>query len=269
MTIQELIEFAVLDVLGLLDVDERRGYERAFAACAPAVQSMIRREQTRLSNIDRLLPQVEAPVHLRAQVLEAVRRSMEAEEAGLADAVAPWTPPDMVESRRVSHLWRATALASVAAALVLGATTMWLKGEIQNIDSVLDSNTLSDQTLLSLGPKFKEYLYNERVRHVTFSGDGASRGEAVLMLDPEAGKAYLAYQNLPPTPAGKPYTLVIINEEGAPGETIGDPFRSDGRFTGREVLRVTVRAGTRFAIMAAGDDGKSQPVLTAQWRPES
>jgi len=49
MTLQEMIELAILDAMGLLDEEERLAFELAFRAAAPPVQAQVRREQTRPS----------------------------------------------------------------------------------------------------------------------------------------------------------------------------------------------------------------------------
>src|SRR5215471_5879583 len=100
MNLQQLIELAVLDAMGLLDESEQSQFEGAFRAAAPQVQAQVRREQTRLSVIEALLPDVQPPAGLRAAVIEAVRAQMLAE----ADGVAGVLPP-MIKSRRVSPWW--------------------------------------------------------------------------------------------------------------------------------------------------------------------
>ena len=61
---RDLLEYAALDALGLLDDAEREEFERAFRAASPEVQAMVRREQTRAADIDAILPRVEAPAGL-------------------------------------------------------------------------------------------------------------------------------------------------------------------------------------------------------------
>ena len=76
MSLQEMIEMAILDAMGLLDEREQSSFESAFRAASPSVQSQVRREQTRLSRIESLLPDVTPPSGLRAAVLTAVRAEM-------------------------------------------------------------------------------------------------------------------------------------------------------------------------------------------------
>ena len=97
---RDLIELSLLDAMGLLDDEERAAFERAFAGTSPAVQSHVRREQTRLAQIDFLLPDVEAPAGLRAMVLEAVRKAMAEGAVAKAPAGAAFMPT-MIPSRRV------------------------------------------------------------------------------------------------------------------------------------------------------------------------
>src|SRR5688572_1624157 len=126
MTVQQLIELSILDAMGLLDEEERLQFESAFRSASPGVQAHVRREQTRLSRIESLLPEVEPPVGLRALVLEAVRAHMASEvtDDGLSSLVIP-----MARSRSVSPLWRAGALGLAAASLMLGITTFLFQAE--------------------------------------------------------------------------------------------------------------------------------------------
>lgn len=76
MSLQELIELAILDAMGLLDEREQASFESAFRTASPSIQAQVRREQTRLSRIEALLPDVTPPAGLRAAVLAAVREQI-------------------------------------------------------------------------------------------------------------------------------------------------------------------------------------------------
>ena len=125
MRLQQLIELAILDAMGLLDEDEQRSFDSAYRTAAPAVQAQVRREQTRLSRIESLLPAVTPPAGLRAAVLEAVRREILAAE--MADPAVVGTLPQIVKSRGVSAFWRAASVGMAAAAVVLGITTLQMQ----------------------------------------------------------------------------------------------------------------------------------------------
>jgi hypothetical protein len=89
MNLQQMIESAILDAMGLLDDSEREQFERAFRTASPVIQAQIRREQTRLSQIEALLPDVTPPASLRAAVVDAVRRQIEAGQTASGQFVAP------------------------------------------------------------------------------------------------------------------------------------------------------------------------------------
>src|SRR5258708_2509980 len=121
MNLQQLIELAVLDAMGLLDETEQGQFESGFAGASPQVQAQVRREQTRLSVMDALLPDVSPPAGLRAAVLEAVRRHILAAESGPA-----LEHPSMLRSRNVSRFWRTASLGLAAACVVMGYATFEL-----------------------------------------------------------------------------------------------------------------------------------------------
>lgn len=115
MSLQELIELAILDAMGLLDEREQSAFEAAFRVASPAIQAQVRREQTRLSRIEALLPDVTPPAGLRAAVLAVIRDEIAAGQKHVVGAIAP----TMYKSRGVSPVWRAAALGLAAAAVVL------------------------------------------------------------------------------------------------------------------------------------------------------
>jgi hypothetical protein len=58
MTIQQLLENAHLDALGMLDADEQTQFNKAFASAPPAIRAQIRGEQARVADMGDLLPDV-------------------------------------------------------------------------------------------------------------------------------------------------------------------------------------------------------------------
>src|SRR5688572_23634462 len=113
MTTQELIELAVLDAMGLLDEEEREAFDGAFGAAAPAVQAQVRREQTRISLSQDLLPDVEPPAGLRSLVLEAVRKAM-GQPAERRHRHARLGMLTLMPARQVSPMWRAASVGFAA-----------------------------------------------------------------------------------------------------------------------------------------------------------
>jgi hypothetical protein len=257
---RELIELSLLDIMGLLDEDERGAFERAFTRTSPEVQAHIRREQTRLAHIDFLLPEVEAPAGLRSAVLEAVRRAM-------SETVAEEVPgqlafmPAMQTSRRVSPLWRAGAVGFATAAVVLGYTTVQLRGWYDGLMNQIRSNQFADETLKGLGGSFKDLIFNEHIQHVVFKPTSTDvRGEAALLLDTEVGTASLVCINLP-AKEGREYQLVVVSDAGAVKQQLAS-FVSTGLTT--KPLKIRLVSGQRLAILppTGPGDAPAQAIFT-------
>ena len=129
MTLQELLESAQLDALGLLDPEDQEPFEAAFRAAPTQVQAQIRREQQRLCVVDPLLPDVPLPGGLWPKVQEAVakaRLELLAGEAFGEDAtkhdaherVARALP--MTRAKVVHRAWRASTIGFATAAVEIG-----------------------------------------------------------------------------------------------------------------------------------------------------
>lgn len=243
MTIGELMENALLDVLGLLEPHEHQAFERAFAAAPPAVQAQIRREQTRLSRMDFLLPEVEPPAELRAVVLDAVRRAM------LDEALRSEGAPAPMASRSVSRLWRTTSLAFATAAVVLALTTIHLRGMFDQLNTDMQERTTVNAPL---SPAMKDIVVNPSYAKVSFTrapgvpGDFAA--QAALHYSVSDGEGFVYCQGLPADPS-RQFQVVEIDAGGSP---IGaPPLVSRVPNTGSDVeklMPVKVRSGSRLAI---------------------
>jgi hypothetical protein len=248
LSTRDLIELSLLDAMGLLDDEERAEFERAFAGTSPAIQAHIRREQTRLAQIDFLLPEVEPPADLRSAVLEAVRRAMT--EGSRAEPAKAAFIPAMLPSRRVSPLWRAGAVGFATAAVVFGFFTVKMKNDFDYLEAMTRTNFITDQAMVGLGGAFEDAIFNPNIRHVVFSAtsDGV-RGKAVLLLDDENGEAFLMCRNLP-AEEGREYRLVVIDAEGKVGELL-DSFTSNG-FSSQPV-NVRLASHQRVGIVPPGE----------------
>ena len=125
MMTRDLFELASLDVLGLLDDEERREFERAFRAAPPAVQAQVRREQLRAAHAvqsDEWLPAVDTPTGLKGRVVSSVREAIDAARAGefsdhMSRKIGFFT---LALQRNVSPLWRAACIGLLTASAVLG-----------------------------------------------------------------------------------------------------------------------------------------------------
>lgn len=263
MNTQQLIEMAVLDALALLDDEEREDFERSFRSASPDVQAHVRREQTRLCNIESILPDVEPPAGLRAAVLAAVRDeiALERDHAVAGRIGRGAAAVQLLPARRVSPLWRAAAVGLATASVVFGATTLWMKGQLGHIEQTIatfDTNASVDNIL---GQEVVRLVSDASVPKVAFRPVNASfGGSASLHLDNERGKAVVFCNQLPPQEEGRTYTLLLVSDDGE--QTVLKTFDADG--TDKTlVVSIKVKAGDILEITATGErTGAPEPMLT-------
>jgi hypothetical protein len=206
MNLQQLIELAILDAMGLLDEDEQRSFESAFRGASPPVQAQVRREQTRLSRIEALLPDVTPPAGLRAAVLEAVRREIVAAEAGRA--VGDTLVPPMIKSRGASPIWRLASVGLLAACMVLAFATIRMYRDTQDIARNFEQGAVLD----ALRGLADDVIYNRDTQRVVFRPAPGRTGEASVFISPEWRDAKLFYKDLPATSEGSTLRLALIDE---------------------------------------------------------
>ncbi|MBX3364599.1 MAG: hypothetical protein KF866_07520 [Phycisphaeraceae bacterium] len=214
MTTQELIEMAVLDAVGLLDEGERKAFDAALAVAPRELQAHVRREQLRLSDLDLLLPDVRPPAGLRTAVIEAVREAIARElieSAGRAERSILRLEP----SKRVSPMWRATAIGSMAAAIVLGISTFKMSDQYRQVQQDMNKNALLDQITAAYGASFVEKtLFDARTHRVVFAPESESfRGQASIWSNPDWAAARLFCLNLTEQ-EGEEFKLAVIDSEG-------------------------------------------------------
>ncbi|HVZ95122.1 MAG TPA: hypothetical protein VG797_11500 [Phycisphaerales bacterium] len=262
MTNKDLYQLATLDLLGMLDENERADYERAFRAASPEVQADIRREQLRAADLDALLPKVEEPYGLRDRVLGAVREAVAAIRLEPIARIGPGSAHASIW--RTTHLWRAACIGFIAATLVLSVYVFWLNDSIRTIrNDALSSNTITGIANVT-GSGFATAL--PRFQVTTFSPAAADYdGPAVAQLyyDPQKQRAFLFADNLPDSP--QEYTLVLRGTGGQADQPV-ERFRARfGSLATVEVKSVSPADFERLAIhVPTGDDGKSTALLVAK-----
>lgn len=243
MTTQELIENSLLDALALLEEPEREAFEAALRAAPPHVQAHVRREQTRLSRVDLLLPDVSPPAGLRAAVLEAVRRAM-AEPAVLAAL-----PSDLSAGGRASRLWRALSIGLATAATVLGGTTLYLRGQYQELNRTLQGDSILADLNKKFGGRFvDDVLFDADTQRVVFRPQDGFKGEAVFFTNPDWNNRARFFCKNVQTPPGKVYRLALLDEQGNILETLAD-ITSDGQLFQPKDVNFAYTSSARFAIV--------------------
>lgn len=240
MSLQEMIEMAILDVMGLLDEREQSAFEAAFRTASPAVQAQVRREQTRLSRIEALLPDVTAPAGLRAAVLEAVRSQIATADKSDERLFIP----AILKSRGVTPLWRAAALGLAAAAVVLAVTTFQWKQQNTRLEAILREDGLLAKMQQEMGATYvQDVLFSNDTKRVLIKPVAAGfKGEASMFLNPEWKSAKFFGRDIT-TQEGVEYKLAIIDDSGAVVKTLGT-ISSDGRLFTQNITLATNTTGT-------------------------
>lgn len=261
MTLQQLLENAHLDALGMLDADEQTQFNKAFASAPAAVRAQIRSEQARVADISDLLPDVSPTPELRDRVLAAISAEMLAQAAGAADSSDVY---DLRTPSRVSRRWRTAAVGLIGACGVLAIAFINVLAINTQIKKTMVVNDLSKEVTRGLGSEHTvDVLFNQASRRDYFEvvGDdsGAASGVASVLHNPSWDHAVVAFKDLPQL-AGKEYRLVTVDHDGR----IGEPVASIGRGSDKNIGTVNVdsrfmRAGAGLAIVIAdiGSDASS------------
>lgn len=221
MKSHELIEMASLDAMGLLDPEEREAFERAFRAADPAVQAQIRREQLRLAGMDDLLPEVEAPLGLKARVMAAWREAVAQVSGRKGDVVGRIS--DFRPATGVNRYWRAAAIGCAAAALVFGFANLLTRSDIKEIEEIAQNQAVNAH-LIEYGRQFDRSFFDHNTKFVKFSPAPAAdaepgpRGKATLLFDPSTHKAHLLCKDLPGM--NGTYEVVVVDQNGNQSEAV-------------------------------------------------
>jgi anti-sigma-K factor RskA len=252
MNLQQLIELAILDAMGLLDDDEQRSFESGFRAASPPVQSQVRREQTRLSRIESLLPDVTPPAGLRAAVVEAVRREMIATEAGRV--VADTLTPPMIKSTTVSPFWRLASVAMAAAVIVLGVALVQQFIAFDEVTKTIQNDKFAEAITKQFQGRVADMLFNPDTQRVVIRPTAQEfKGEASIFVNPEWDSARLFFRGVKTTD-GRPLRLAIVDENGKVVEELAKIY-SDGELSQKPVV-LKPKANVHLAIMTIDDDAR-------------
>lgn len=215
MKTQELMELAALDALGLLDEAEHEAFDRAFRAAPPALQAQIRGEQTRIARDESLLPEVDAPLGLKAKVLARWREA--------AAARRRFIPP-LLPSAGVSPIWRMAAVGALAATTVMGVATLQIHSNFNQLAAASNDLKVSQAFSQEFGQSFEHLFMNPNVEKVAYRPSDGFDGQVAMLLDRTDAKASLNnpgvntytghfYCRLFPESASK-YQIVLADKSG-------------------------------------------------------
>lgn len=254
MTTSELLEFASLDALGLLDDQERLAYEKAFRAAPPHVQAMVRKEQSRFAQVDSWLPNVEPPATLRARVINAIHEAM----LGLAPHDSSDTSGGVIGKigpalRTSPALWRAASIGFATASLVLGSFFYFAMQENQKLAMHNSLGASLDYARIELGSAFERVVFSQNKHEFEFTlapeargvNDLLAKARVRLAIDADTGTAILYTDGL--LPNGE-YRLIVQNEGSDRPDRI-EEFQASDQFSPRVVQGINLDMIDNMAIV--------------------
>lgn len=253
MTIQQLLENAHLDALGMLDADDQAAFEVAFAAAPAGVKAQVRAEQARWAEASSFLPDVQPSADLKQKVLDAVSVAM-LEGSARADDVLEMQP-----SLRVSRWWRAGAVGMACAAVLLGAALTKVTSDYSTISRQVASGKVMDDLtgLRSGGQVLRDTLFAADTQRIIFEATPAGKAmatpiEASVFVNAKWPGPQFYCDSLPEQ-SGKVYQLVVLNAAGSIASVLRDLPSKAGLFT--EGLGELSR-GTVLAIVLVKQGGE-------------
>jgi hypothetical protein len=249
MTIQELMEAAHLDALGLLDEPEQSAFERAFERAPEGVRAQVRAEQARWASSVERWSREEPPAELREKVLSAVRRAM-SEEAEVAGSIGLITSSHAGRNR-VSATWRAASLGLAAAAVILLGAFMFVSGENQDLSKKLASDGMLGSYAQAFGSSdFRAAMFNESYQRRYFqpAPGTAQTAEAALHFAPGSGRSTLLVDGV--TISGtEDLRLCVVDEQNQIVREV-TKFRTSSQTHAESLRGFEPEKGSRLALVA-------------------
>ncbi|MCW5757247.1 MAG: hypothetical protein KIT54_08440 [Phycisphaeraceae bacterium] len=250
MNTMDLIELAVLDALGMLEPGEAEQFEAAFRAAPPATQERVRAEQSRLADLERLLPNVAPSAHLRERVLLAVR------EAVLAAAVARASEIDddsdllrLRPTRGVTSIWRVAAIASAAACVAFGVAFGTMVNRYNELDNQIKSNIDSQVQLQAFGADAMDIFFNpDAVKAVRFVPKDPGNEMLVTLHYLDEKRLGLLQCGYFPIGASTRYELVVMKNGQI--DSVIQQFKAEGMLTAQRLTDFIIHDGMQLALVS-------------------
>ncbi len=248
MTIQELLEAAHLDALGLLDEPEQSAFERAFERAPEGVRTQVRAEQARWASSVERWSHEQPPAELREKVLAAVRRAMH-EETEVAGSIGLVSTP--LGRTRVSATWRAASLGLAAAAVILLGAFMFVSGENQDLSKKLASDGMLGSYAQAFGSSdFRSAMFNENYQRRFFqpAPGTAQTAEAALHFEPGSGRSTLLVDGVVIS-AAEDLRLCVVDEQNQVVREL-TKFRTASQTHAESLRGFEPEKGSRIALIA-------------------
>lgn len=270
MTLDQLLEQAHMDALGLLDPSEQAAFELAFAQASPAVKAQLRAEQARVAAQQLVLPVVEPSPDLRDRVLAAVAAASVQSEVHSAQDRLEFRPVS-----RVSSWWRVGTLGMATAACALGAAFLYVSGTNDRLRNDLTQTFLSNEghRVIGRGSSAEAHLHDvflepdvSKVKMIrtAYAEQVKFGGEATILTRGDHwGEARLAFR-IPRGPdAANNFALVELSADGSRVLRTLHSIIADG--TLNSFTFDAVQKGTHVALVAVidGTPDASKTLLVA------
>ncbi len=254
MNLQQLLEQAHLDALGMLDPEDRGAFNKAFATAPPAVREAVREEQSRMAMMAQgFLPMASGGDALRQRVIADISARMLAAEAGeLLDESDIPQEFEMRGSHRVSRMWRAGAIGLLGVCAVLGAAFVNVLDLNTDMKSKLADSGLPKQVMVGLGAdRTNETLFDARTSRDHFVTVKAGfTGVASVLHNAEWKDAVVSYKDLPVVSEGVTYALVLLGADGKPTQRLADLGSGGSKgVTSVMIASGVARPGSTLAIV--------------------
>ncbi len=228
MTLQEMLEAVQLDALGMLEGEDLRAFEEAFASANPAIQAQVRAEQERAVRATMNFSDAVPPAYMKERVLGAIQAEILADAAGTDASMTDSGLGREIEaagvvgrigakkSPRVSPAWRASSLGFATAAAVLLAAFFSVSRQMDTLQERANNEGVLQQFSKAFGGEtYDEALFGKNVSRFAFdAAPGVSTvAAASLFLLPDANEARLFVKDLATTP-NQSVRVVLIEADG-------------------------------------------------------
>jgi hypothetical protein len=260
MTLDELLEHAVLDALALLDEQDVALFERSFHAASPEVQRRVREIQASVST-DPLFLSVEDPdAALRGRTVRAAAARFERSRMELEPVAFVAEGRAMLPRRRLGVIIRSAAIWQAASfALLAGlvtSTIFYVKavGEADRMARNLASLQISDTVREAIGSAPWAIMNRAETKVALASSDRGAVGS--VFVDEGSKMVIVVAYGLPAT--GAPPVLQIVDDSGTEVMTLELAYSEAGLRVGYAKLAgdLTTAALTQCAFAVVDGNGR-------------
>jgi len=263
MTLQEMLEAVQLDALGMLEGEDLRAFEEAFASADLAIQAQVRAEQERCVRAAMDFSDAVPPAYLKERVLGAIQAEILADvtgtdasmtESGLGREIEAASVVGRVgakKSPRVSPAWRASSLGFATAAAVLLAAFFSVSRQMDSLQERANNEGVLQQFSKAFGGEtYDEALFGKNVSRFAFDvAPGVSTtAAATLFLLPDSNEARLFVKDVATT-ANQTVRVVLLEADGTIKSELAE-FAMNAKI-GTARLAHEVVKGQRLAIAIA------------------